>query len=130
MSFDFSVPTPTGAFPIRLEPGSTAIFVGANGGGKTRLAVLIEDSLASNAHGISAHRALALNPAIPKIGEDKALAGLRTGYPESGGNVTHRSGHRWQSKMAVYLLNDFDFVVQALFAEQSNRALLTHKKGS
>jgi ABC-type Mn2+/Zn2+ transport system ATPase subunit len=44
MAFSFSVPTPTGDFPISVEPGSTAIFVGANGGGKTRLAVLVEDS--------------------------------------------------------------------------------------
>lgn len=128
MAFSFSVPTPTGAFPISLRPGSTAIFVGANGGGKTRLAVHIEDSLASTAHRISAHRALALNPSIPKIGEDKALAGLRTGYAESGGNIAHRSNHRWQSKMAVLLLNDFDYVVQALFAEQANKALITHAR--
>jgi AAA domain, putative AbiEii toxin, Type IV TA system len=30
--------------------------------------------------------------------------------------------------MAVFLLNDFDYVVQALFAEQANKALITHTR--
>ena len=42
--------------------GSALIFVGANGGGKTRLAVLIEERLGASAHRISAHRALNMNP--------------------------------------------------------------------
>ncbi len=104
------------------------MFVGANGGGKTRLAVHIENLLGQNAHRISAHRALALNPSVAKISEKQALLGLRIGHAGEGANATQRTGHRWHGKEATSLLNDFDFLVQALFADQANKSLETHKK--
>lgn len=103
-------------------------FVGANGGGKTRLAVHIEGVKDLSTHRISAHRALALNPAVPKISERVALLGLRTGHANEAAHVGHRIGSRWQGNMAVSLLNDFDYVVQALFADQANKSLETHKR--
>ena len=87
MPFQFEIPTPTGPLPISVEPGSSVIFVGANGGGKTRLAVHIEELLGLSAHRISAHRALILNPAVPKIDEATALWGLRTGHAHRGGGA-------------------------------------------
>lgn len=126
--FTFSVPAPEHALAVSIEAGASAIFVGANGGGKTRLAVLIENSVGAESHRISAHRALTLNPAVAKISERQALAGLRTGYANERAQVTHRSGHRWRENEAVSLLNDFDFLLQALFAEQTNRTLRTHEQ--
>jgi hypothetical protein len=41
--------------------------------------------------------------------------------------LIHRSGNRWGGKAAVQLLNDYDFLVQVLFAEQANTSLKTHK---
>jgi ABC-type dipeptide/oligopeptide/nickel transport system ATPase component len=128
MSFAFSIPTPSGQRQISLDAGSSVLFVGANGGGKTRLAVHIENLLALKAHRISAHRALALNPGVAKISERQALLGLRTGWADERTAVHNRSQQRWQQKEAVSLLNDFDFLIQALFADQSNKALETHKK--
>jgi energy-coupling factor transporter ATP-binding protein EcfA2 len=128
MTFEFSIPTPAQPQRISISPGSSAIFVGANGGGKTRLAVHIEQALGLRAHRISAHRALEMNPDVPKISERVALQGLRTGYANDTAQVAHRIGSRWRSKMAVSLLNDFDFVIQSLFAEQANRSLETHTK--
>lgn len=128
MAFDLSIPTPSGLCQITVNAGSSVIFVGANGGGKTRLAVMIEESLSLNAHRISAHRALALNPTIAKISEASALRGLRTGYPEENATVALRVGQRWRGNMAVSLLNDFDFLIQALFADQANASLATHKQ--
>ena len=128
MNFNFSVPTPTGQFPISVGPGSSIVFVGANGGGKTRLAVMIEEALGVGAHRISAHRALTLNPAIAKISEVQALAGLRTGNPSRDAVPSHRPGSRWGGNMAVSMLNDFDFLIQALFADQANKSLQTHKR--
>jgi ABC-type lipoprotein export system ATPase subunit len=113
---------------ILINKGSSVVIVGANGTGKTRLATHIEKTLSLNAHRISAHRALSLNPSVPKISEHKALLGLRTGHAHENAQVQHREGHRWGSKGPVHLLNDFDFLVQALFAEQSNKSLVTHKK--
>jgi hypothetical protein len=128
MPFDFSVPGPQGATNVSVAAGASVIFVGANGGGKTRLAVNIEKSLAGRAHRISAHRALSLNPSVPKISEKQAIAGLRTGNADENAQVGHREGSRWRSKAATFLLNDFDFLIQALFADQANKSLKTHTR--
>lgn len=127
MPFNLSIPTHSDTVVITIEQGASAVFVGANGSGKTRLAVYIETAIGERVHRISAHRALALNPGVPKIGESMALKGLRYGYANEQAQLVHRNNHRWaQGKQAVALLNDFDFLVQALFAEQSNTALVTH----
>lgn len=128
MAFNINVPTRDGQEEIQIEAGSSVVFVGANGTGKTRLATHIEKTLNLNAHRISAHRALSLNPSVPKISENNALLGLRTGHANEKAGVQHREGSRWGGKGSVHLLNDFDFLVQALFAEQSNKSLETHKK--
>ena len=39
-----------------------------------------------------------------------------------------RTGARWQSQAATALLNDFDFLIQALFADQANKSLQTHQR--
>ena len=123
MTFNFSVPTAREVKPFELAPGGTIIFVGANGGGKTRLAVHVENALGLHAHRISAHRALNLNPDIAKISERQALNRLRTGNAQDGKTASYRQSHRWGGKAAVNLLSDFDYVIQALFAEQSNTSL-------
>ena len=127
MTLHFQVPTPSGPRDFSISPGASMIFVGANGGGKTRLSVHIEQTNLPNIHRISAHRALALNPDAPKISEELAKIGLLTGYASKDSGVSFKSGHRWgNNKWATHLLDDFDFVVQGLFAEQNNTALDSH----
>jgi ABC-type glutathione transport system ATPase component len=127
MIFNFNIPTPNGPFSFAVEPGSSLLFVGANGGGKTRLAVKIETDLQLKAHRISAHRALTLNPSVTKISAKSAQMGLKVGVGSETAALYHRQGSRWQQRAAISLLNDYDFLVQALFAEQTNSALTTHK---
>lgn len=127
MSFTLTIPAPENQIEVILEKGTSTVFVGANGSGKSRLAIHIEDHIGESAHRISAHRALTLNPEVPKISESLALKGLRFGYANDKANVNYRFGNRWKEKKAVSLLNDFDFLVQALFAEQSRTALQTHR---
>jgi ABC-type transport system involved in cytochrome c biogenesis ATPase subunit len=126
--FEFSIPSATGSLSISTNSGASTIFVGANGGGKTRLAVLLEKSGGDITHRISAHRALNLNPAVAKISERHALAALRTGHPDEQPRIQNRPGQRWQNNEAVSLLNDFDYLLQALFAEQTNKTLETHTR--
>ncbi len=128
MEFIIKIPLFDGEEEIKIEAGSSVIFVGANGTGKTRLAAHIEKALNLKAHRISAHRALSLNPEVPKISEKLALLGLRTGYAHDAARIGHRDRQRWHQKGSVHLLNDIDFLVQALFAEQSNKSLETHSK--
>lgn len=127
MTFEFSIQTTTGGKQFSIAPGTSAYFVGANGGGKTRFAVKIEEVLGERCHRISAHRALILNPDIPKVSEQRALRGLRYGYAEEQSAVQYREGNRWGNKPTVALLNDYDFMLQALFADQANTSLITHK---
>jgi ABC-type branched-subunit amino acid transport system ATPase component len=127
--FEFSVPQHGSAkFEATVPTGSSIIFVGANGAGKTRLAVFLEDALGASAHRISAHRSLILQPAVPKVSETEALNSLRYGAAFQGANMIHRVGSRWQNRGATHLLSDFDAVIQALFAEQTNRTQLTHSR--
>lgn len=128
MTFQFSIQRPSGLVSFTVESGTSLFFVGANGSGKTRLAVQIENALGAGAHRISAHRALTLNPGVPKIREEEALKGLRTGYANSESRIDQRVGNRWNSRAATWLLNDYDFLVQALFADQAKVSLDTHNK--
>ncbi|MCO8263553.1 AAA family ATPase [Pseudomonas asiatica] len=129
MTFNFQIPTSGQQTSITVEPGSSVVFVGANGSGKTRLAVFIEDAAGIDAHRISAHRALKLNPAVPKIRGAEALRKLRLGWEHESATVIHRVGNRWgDSKPAVAMLNDFDSLLQALFADQSVTTLDTHTR--
>lgn len=113
---------------IDIELGSSIVFVGANGAGKTRLAVFFEDELGADAHRISAHRALGLNPHVSKISGKIALNKLRYGWENEKATVNNRDINRWgNSDPATILLNDFDHVLQALFAEQAVTSLQTHK---
>ena len=134
MEFSFAVPTGNEPANITLHSGGSAIFVGANGGGKTRLAVHIEDTIPTSSHRISAHRSLTLNPKVAKISEDQALGGLRYGQTEQQNRkLQYRPGSRWRNKAATHLLNDYDYLVQALFADQANTSLIAyhaHKPGA
>jgi hypothetical protein len=127
MTFTFEIETPAGGKPFAVDPGTSLFFVGANGGGKTRLAVKIEELLGERAHRIGAHRALILNPEVAKVSERAALASLRIGNGNINATIRQRQGYRWGSNGAVALLSDYDFVVQALFADQANTSLRTHQ---
>lgn len=129
MGFDISIPSLESFTEIKIVPGSPVIFVGANGSGKTRLAVFIEDKLGEKAHRVSAHRALKLNPSVPKIRGVEAHQMLRYGIADNAVTVAQRLGFRWSDeKPAVAMLDDFDSLLQVLFADQSVTTLDTHTK--
>lgn len=113
---------------LTLETGKTTIIIGANGSGKTRLAVHLEEQLGEKAHRIAAHRALSLNPNIEKISEAKVKQGLFYGNPEWAKDISQRKSARWNNKSSTYLLNDFDRLLQYLFAQQNNLAVENHQK--
>jgi len=129
--FTISIPTKSGTQTFELRKGESTYFLGANGSGKSRLCVKIENDLGINAHRISAHRALTLNPSVTKIiSEEDAAQGLRAGHTaKSSDIITSRALNRWRGDdAAVSLLNDFDSLLQFLFAEQSSVAHRVLKK--
>ncbi|WP_301099204.1 AAA family ATPase [Otariodibacter sp.] len=105
-----------------ISSGETTIIIGANGSGKTRLAVYIEELLGDKAHRIAAHRALTLKSDIQKITEDKAKKALKYGDNWCD-DPRYRIGYRWHDAPNVALLDDFDKLLQYLFAEQTNIAI-------
>lgn len=127
MDFEFQVPTTGGNKSFGIDAGSSMFFVGANGGGKTRLAVHIENALGVRAHRIAGHRSLILNPEVVKVTEEFALSGLRFGSASDGVSLGNRVGSRWRGKQATALLSDFDFLMQALFADLIKVAWRSHQ---
>jgi energy-coupling factor transporter ATP-binding protein EcfA2 len=131
MPLPHSIAIPPAGINFTFNAGQTTILVGANGSGKSRLAAWLENNLGMDAHRIGAHRVLTLNPDVAKVSEATSLNTLRTGVgPGNEANESYflgwRPGHRWGSKPTTHLLNDFDAVLQALYAQQNNIAVQTH----
>lgn len=130
MPFPLQIAIPSDGFPITLSAGETIIIVGANGSGKTRLASWLEERLGINVHRISAHRALTLNPSAVKVSEKQSAFRLLFGMEaDSSRNYNEdylmeiRRVRRWQSNASTTLLNDFEPLIQYLYAEQNNVAV-------
>lgn len=115
--------------PITLRAGLSTIIVGANGSGKTKLAVECEQQIGANAHRISAQRMLALDPSIEKISEETARSKLRYGdaNPQTFSSILQaRNFNRWGQTKPHFILNDAGALLQVLFAEQANIAVKTY----
>jgi ABC-type cobalamin/Fe3+-siderophores transport system ATPase subunit len=118
---------PGSGVSIELRAGMSTIIVGANGSGKTRLAMECERQADTAAHRISAQRMLALDPSINKIGEQAARDQLRFGVVEParnyGSTLRARDISRWGQAQPAFILNDAGSLIQVLFAEQANVAV-------
>jgi len=117
-----SVVTPSGSIDIPIKGGSSVVFIGANGAGKTRLGVHFERHFMKTGsletHRIAAHRSLMLNPnVVPpnlEIAENRLRFGRDTATPQAKEVV------RWSQKPETVLLQDFDHVLAALYAENND----------
>jgi hypothetical protein len=122
--------------PETIEPGARvtltdfkrAIFVGANGTGKTRIGVWL-DLHNTNAHRISAQKALDLPDIVRPLNSDTAKELFF--YGQSNPNkqwleqVGKREG-RWHGRPETHTLNDFENLVTLLHSEEYD-AVLTAK---
>jgi AAA domain, putative AbiEii toxin, Type IV TA system/Protein of unknown function (DUF4435) len=108
-----------------LRPGTSVVFVGANGAGKTRLGVRLDREIGRSGrevHRIAAHRSLSFNDAIDVVSLDRAYKMLRYGIAHQDA-AQIKEGHRWSGKPATILLSDFDHLLRALYAEQNEVAI-------
>ncbi len=112
--------------PIELRAGLSTIIVGANGSGKTKLAMGCEEHLGTRVHRISAQRMLAFDPSIAKINEGAARNQLRYGNDNQmtfGTPTATRNVNRWGQNGPQFILNDAGPLLQVLLAEQANVAV-------
>lgn len=115
----FNVPRKRDPLKIEFRKGTSVLLLGANGAGKTRLGVAIEEVLGEKAHRIGAHRSLAMNTDLRPPSLPHALKVLRFGWDNPTAQVTNRTPVRWHSQPATALLSDFDALLSALYAEQA-----------
>lgn len=111
-------PVPPPSLDVEVDSLNSLVFVGANGAGKTRLGVLIEQKIrnvGNSVQRIAAQRSIVFKDDLTLIKSDQALKTLRTGHVD-GKNLGF---YRWRNKPATNPLADFDGLLQALYAEQS-----------
>lgn len=123
MPIDATVPviTPSGSIPIPIKSGSSVVFIGANGAGKTRLGVNLERYFTNRnleTHRIAAQRSLVLNPAV--VPPNLEIAQNRLWFGRDDGQPGTKEVNRWRQKPETSLLNDFDHVLSALYAENND----------
>lgn len=118
-----------------LETIGSLVVLGANGSGKTRLGVWIENHMSQSrsVHRISAQKSLSFPDNINIYRADMALARLISGLdlrgqaPEYRQNMLdnpqllerNKLSNRWQGNPATSLLNDFEALLETLFAQHN-----------
>jgi ABC-type dipeptide/oligopeptide/nickel transport system ATPase component len=123
--YECRIPRPGASdLKLTLEGGSSIFFVGANGSGKTRLGVHIENKIPDEAvQRIAAQKSLAINDTINLISLERATNSLRFGYADLKLDpLGSRLHQRWGTAPATHLLSDFDALLQTLFAEHHHIA--------
>jgi hypothetical protein len=121
LSASIDVPTYNGTTAVKLQAASSIVFIGANGAGKTRLGVFLDSRLSqtgTEVHRIAAHRSLNLNPTV--VPSNFQAATNRLHYGRDQGGYQFKPGHRFGGRPETGLLNDFDHLLSALYAENND----------
>ncbi len=122
----FSIETRDGLLNIDVNPGSSIIFLGANGSGKTRLGVKIEEVLGNSGkqvHRLAAQRSLVMSPKMTPPSLEDAENLLFYGRKEANADYNTTRITRWKQKPATSMLDDFSALLGALYAEETESAI-------
>ena len=113
---------------VSFEYGKPIVLLGANGAGKTRFSVKIEelnDSMFYNSqiesekllvHRISAQKSLTIHDSISILDNESATKDLFYGGTHQG---VSKLGFRFQSNPATYLLDDYNKALSLLFSQEN-----------
>jgi hypothetical protein len=116
------VPTFGGTLTLEGKAAGSVVFIGANGSGKTRLGAFLDAELSNGGtevHRIAAHRSLNLNPEV--VPTNLQIATNRMHYGNDATlNYRYKHAHRFGGKPATAMLNDFDHLLSALYAENND----------
>ena len=109
---------------VELAYGKPVILLGANGSGKTRFSVKIEELNDpafnsgqlenSHIHRLSAQKSLTISTSISIFDYESSERNLFLGNPEQYAN---KMGYRFQSNPVTNLLNDYQQALSLLFSE-------------
>jgi energy-coupling factor transporter ATP-binding protein EcfA2 len=120
--FELTLP-PTDKFPegknVIRSLGTVAV-VGANGAGKTRLGVWLENLTPEQSHRVSAQKSLQFPEGIRPMDSELAFQIFRVG-DQHGGVADRRRHVRWSNSPETALLNDYDKLVEFLFSEHNEQ---------
>lgn len=105
-----------------IETATSLVFVGANGSGKTRLGAWIElqSPQKEKVHRISAQKSLTMPDTTTPMSIERAEKDLLFGNAD--GQWAHKQGHKWKSKPAVSLLNDYQKLMVYLFSDHTEES--------
>lgn len=120
-----------------IEDKQSIVLIGANGSGKTRMSIWIDDNNREiPIHRISAQKSLNMPPMVSptelQIAEEKFLYGI-TNDDKSWLKFYGRKSSRWGNKPETHLLNDFNMLMELLMTENYEKSLEyreSHKNGN
>jgi hypothetical protein len=119
------LPDPDGSGKtIEIEHNGSAVIVGANGSGKSRLGTWVERNASDGTvvHRISAQRALNIPEYATIKSLEQSLNGLIWGSEDARyANMIYKFNHRWGGTPDTFLQNDYEKVLSTLFARSAER---------
>jgi hypothetical protein len=106
-----------------FQTTNNIVFVGANGSGKTRMGVKLEELTQNQitVHRISAQKALNIPDYAVIKNVEQAEKELLFGRSDQHANNGQKVNSRWGKKPATFLLNDYDKLLSLLFAKSTER---------
>ena len=105
---------------LKLKTGSSAVFLGANGAGKTRLAGWLDKQLGNDSTFIHARRNIEMPQRFSIEGEKEQLAGIYAGIAGSQwADIKAMKNWRYSNNTNPYSSNDFASVLNVLGTRDS-----------
>jgi len=110
-----------------LNDPNTIVIIGANGSGKTRLGVWIEEQYIEKTHRISAQKSLSMPEEVNTTSIEAAKKDFYYGNSSNENldwlKTTGKIRFRWGKKPSTYLLNDYEKLMVLLHTEEYQKSV-------
>ncbi len=106
------------------------VLIGANGSGKTRLGIWLEENNQNNTpvHRIGAQKALSIPEYAPLMNAEQAEKNLHLGRFDQHASIGLKKQSRWGGEPATFLLSDYEKVLSLIFEKTAERDHLHTQK--